>query len=561
MGRAGRHNRAGDTDVSGAISPFWLSCIVGAFIFLVSIFIVHEFCVWLGLDGCGKGLRLVGYSSNEVLCFACVLIFFDFHTQFSSVIPTSYDLALYLGYGATASGWICSMTFIGIVPGSVMAKKWLNEEQGYSQHRVRSGMLMGVVIINVCLMLYVGALNVLEGRTLFWTLLGLRFMLGVGGGFPVVIGGVMAYRAIPPSQRTLFSMANTLTKNLGLILGPALSSVALQCRSLMMAEEDSPAIDEWSALERALWPAVASSFCGLSFGLFLLLATPTELAQAEEPEDSRPTQFIFSTRQAQQGAGQEVGPEQLSDRNKESMFYTTIAYQAERAFITAAVEVSTLMLLEVEFELSVVVSSYLFSLITMTSTLIIAASMLLLHVGFVSQMSIFLFSICMSGVGAVLFFNFGGIYTLLAADCLVYGFSGTAMGIAEGWGTRAATEGSSFSLAKWRMLAAVVASIVRLQAPPLARALVAYGGRNAYAIGQAAVVTFGLFTALKAARLIWTTDPLGKGQVENGKVSENEKPRRPFEAARESSCPEPSREPSPGAVPGSRAKSWTPRKQ
>merc|ERR1719487_1962615 len=134
--------------------------------------------------------------------------------------------------------------------------------------------------------------------------------------------------------------------------------------------------------------------------------------------------------------------------------------------------------------------------------MIIAAGLVVLKTGMISQRSLFLGSISLSTIGACLFFNFGGVYTLLMADGLVYGFSGVAMGIAEGWGTRAATENTSFSQAKWRMLASVMASLMRLQAPPLARALVAFGGRNSYAFGQMVVILFGLYTCIKASRIM-----------------------------------------------------------
>jgi len=504
------------------------------FFFMIVMLVAHEFCTKYGLAGCGRGLRLFGYRSNDILCLACVLIFCDFHIHLASVIPSSYLLATSLGYGAIGSSWLCSMTFIGMIPGAVLGRMWVDEERGYDQRRARSGVLLGVATTNICLVLYAGALSFIHGGdALFWILVCLRFMLGLGCGFPVVIGGVIAYRALPPSRRTLFSMANTLTKSLGLILGPLVSSMAIQFRQFIIGPDatfQDFGLSESKAQEHALWPAVASAFCGLGFSIFLLLAIPVELPQAEETIETT----------AQLDAAQELGPEQISDSGKEQLFFVTVAYQAQRALITATIEVATLMILELQYGMSASASTYYFGGVALASTLVIVVSMALLHTRLVSPMFLFLGSLALTSIGAALFFISGGVYTFLAAIFLVNGFSGVTMGIAEGWGTRAATERPSFSQAKWRMLAAVVACIMRLQAAAIARALVEYGGRDTYAGGQAAVVLLGCVLAVKTYYLLSTA----ADKPPSTSIS-HVRERRTME--RFKSLPEPSPEPSPEA--------------
>lgn len=525
----------------GKLERFATGLVLLAFCVMLTAIAVHEFRVWNPeltdsyfpgwLDG---NVRIPGFSQSEVLSLSVLLVPFDFHAQVSSVIPTSYDLAKSVGWGAAASGWLISCVFIGALMGSMAAKKFLKEEDGYCQRRARKGLLLGVAISNVGLVLYAGALHQLQGKILLLTLMCIRVLIGFGYMFAFIIGPIMAYRAIPASKKTMFSMAITITKNVGLIVGPSVSALALQTRRFVLSSEEEHNIVHWTPQEKALWPAVASVLLGLGFNMFLLLASPVELPIVEEslcPSGTPRSEDIQLHR-----------PDQMSDIRRRQMFFTTIGYQIERALVVSAIEVSTLMLLEVEFKMRTIDACYIFSSVSTASVIIIVFFMMLLRKRLISEVSLFLVPTAISAGGAFLFFDFGGLSTLLIADFVIYGFSGAALGISEGWGTLAAKEKTDFTQARWRMLSAVNTCVMRMLAPPLARMLIEYGGRNTYAGAQLLVVAAGLCTAQRACRLLWDhmaeASPRPQETREVRSLDGTQEIIRAASAPRERACPE-----------------------
>lgn len=472
------------------------------FIYIVTLAILflHELAVKMQVPSVGKGVSYFGFEPNTVLAFLLMLVPCYTFVMFSAVIATSYDLAIALDRGVAASGWIFSITFIGNIPGAIMARKYFNEEAGYCQKRARSGILIGACISNVSCILYAMALaTISQADVLYWTLLILRFTLGLGCPFLYVIGGTMAYRAIPTSYRTIFAVANNTAKNLGLILGPILGCIALQLRLCIIAPglpaDQQTVATAMNAVEMSFWPAVATCYWGVTFVYLLARAMPVELDQVTESEDAARFPAVKIKENTE--------PEDLSEEGKYAMYRVSLLYQIERALTIAAIEVSTLMLLETEYQTSVVESSYLFSGVSSASTLIMVVCVGFMNTGFISESSLCMFAIVASTIGGGLFFNFGGVKTLLAADFLVYGFSGISLGILEGWGTRAAMSSAHLTQTRWRSQAAVFGSIMRLISPPLARVIVQSGGRNAYALAQSPIVLMGLLTTVKACSLLW----------------------------------------------------------
>lgn len=450
-----------------------------------------------------NGVSMQGFTMRGMLSVAAVLVPFDYHAQVSSVISTSYDLALSVDLGAAASGWLISSIFVGAFFGSMSAKKWLKEEAGYCHRRARSGLFLGAAISTTGLAFYAGALYHFDGKQLFHILTALRIVIGYGSMFSFIIGPIMAYRAIPLSQRTMFSMAITVTKNLGLVVGPAISAVAIQMRVLALtAEQPAQKVDItlWSPRERAFWPAVVSAFCGLAFSMFLLVATPVDLPALEDDlVEPPPTPRPPGQRQTTEAL---FRPDMMSEDNRKQIFKLTIGYQVERAVIVSAIEVSTLMILEKGFKLNTVDASYLFSGVSSASTVIVLICMVLLHRRLISELRLFMVAASLSVGGALLFCDFGGLTTLLMADFIIYGFSGAALGVSEGWGTLAATGKASFTQAQWRMLSAMCSCIMRMATPPLARGLIERGGRSEYAAAQLCVVMTGFYTAVKACSIM-----------------------------------------------------------
>jgi hypothetical protein len=270
--------------------------------------------------------------------------------------------------------------------------------------------------------------------------------------------------------------------------------MALQLRMFVVSPDEvgQVTVDIFTAVEQAFWPAVATVFWALIYSFVLFLAMPLELYNEEA--DAPNARTIVDQDAAL--------PENLSEEDKLQMYRFTLGYQVERSIVIAAIEVSTLMLLETEYGLSVIQSSYLFSGVCFASTILMVACVGLLSSGLLSERAMCLGSALSAALGACMFFNFGGKTTLLVADFLVYGLSGATLGISEGWGTRAAMSSKSMTQTKWRAQAVQLGSLMRVLAPPLARVIVAYGGRNSYAAVQAPIVYLGLLTAYKCSSLL-----------------------------------------------------------
>merc|ERR1719199_2247746 len=94
---------------------------------------------------------------------------------------------------------------------------------------------------------------------------------------------------------------------------------------------------------------------------------------------------------------------------------------------------------------------------------------MMLRAGLAQERSLFVVAVSINLLATLCLFDFGGFWTLMLADLLIFGFSNATNGIAEGWGCRAALEKTSFSLEKFRFRSNIAISFVRILAPPMAR--------------------------------------------------------------------------------------------
>ena len=133
-----------------------------------------------------------------------------------------------------------------------------------------------------------------------------------------------------------------------------------------------------------------------------------------------------------------------------------IVYSCERPFTAAAVEVSTMMLLEVQYGWSAEFCGASFMSVgaaTLASTIICTVAV---SRKWIRESWLFLGSTLVSLSGVFLLFDWsfygasGGGFLLLA-DSLVYAFSGVSMGIAQGWATRATMKGTSYDIQTYRV--------------------------------------------------------------------------------------------------------------
>jgi hypothetical protein len=534
--------------VTGAYAALYLVILLVA--------VLHETVALLsdGLSFAGRGFRMLeccGISTQNMLVMMCAFGFFEVNVECTALIPTSYDLTLNLGYGAAISGWLCSMSFFGLIPGALWTKRILKEEGGYDQYRARLTLTISGAFAVPLTMLYALSFSFLEGKTLFWTLMFLRLCIGAAMPPIAIVCGLMAFKVLSPSGKTMYSMGNNVTKNLGLAAGPFISAVAIQTAVHIVSAQtgETATLDSLTPVERSQCAAFASAFACLFFFTLMLLAAPLSLDDIDSPEPAprqddassssrspnqsprtspssqfrdtgaccslaeiaakvqppspgqTPRSHNFSSGQAQII---NLQPDNLTEDKRQSLFWYTLMYCTERAFTVAAVEVSTLMLLETTYEKDVVEGSYLFSTISILSAGISVLAMLALRWNYISEINMGRASIYVALFGSLFFFDWGGIKTLLFADLVVYCFSGVAMGIAEAWGAKSAIEGSRYSEAAFRQFMVGLVMIARISCPPLARAVVDAGGRPAYAIAQFLVAASGCYTLMKC---VWLLTP------------------------------------------------------
>eukprot|EP00913_Durusdinium_trenchii_P000183 g166.t1 len=208
-----------------------------------------------------------------------------------------------------------------------------------------------------------------------------------------------------------------------------------------------------------------------------------------------------------------------------------VFYAFERYFVTASIEVSTIMLLEdhlgtaercrqykstipVSYGWSVELSGTIFTVVSLSSLAFSGLASAVISRQVLTESTVFLACnvVALAGApwaaeaepGVIFLFDFGtGAFGLLLADGLVYGCASVSNGIAEGWGSRAAKEGTDFSNEVYRTWNTSLACAARFLAPVVARTILDFGGRNLYAALQLAMVALSTSTVYKAVSMIW----------------------------------------------------------
>lgn len=196
--------------------------------------------------------------------------------------------------------------------------------------------------------------------------------------------------------------------------------------------------------------------------------------------------------------------------------FLMVAYAFERPFSVAAIEVATIMLLEVSYGWSAEMCGFAFIVIAASSLTLTACSTMLLQRKIVSESTVFITASAAGLCGVFLLFDwhsFGtfGAGSLLLADAIVYGGASVANGIGEGWGCRAATPGTSYSIEVYRVRNIIGVNVSRFLAPITARFILDFGGRNVYAALQLILCCMGTWTVYKTVSLVWKGTAAGLG--------------------------------------------------
>ncbi|CAE7673069.1 unnamed protein product [Symbiodinium necroappetens] len=461
--------------------------LVGILLFFC-LALIHELFVGAG----GKPLLARRDGSNSTLLQLGFLIgwFVPYVTK-SLSIPISLDYALAMGESATASGVMIGIMPVGALIGTLAGQRFTNE-QDWDQRHARK-VFVFCYGLNVCFMPAIALViqscigwNVEAKRMVFWLVVFLIFVANVLGGMIMIPQCTMWNLVTPHDDKTFWSMLTQCSKNCGLIAGPIFFA------ALSRFVRGSYASDAVSPISMMSWVYMGMFFVQAAELVTVAAILPTQIPDPS-PQDMSP--------QASEDKcnAKDVEPESWSEEAREQIVWNMVYYAYERCFSISAIEVATIMLLEVSYGWSPEFSGASFTVIACGSLFMTCFSALLMSWKLVDEPFIFLMMAGLGAWGAILFFDLHlGAASLLLADVIVYGGASVANGIGEGWACRAATKGTSFDIAMYRKHSTAGTCITRFLGPVVARYLIDFGGRNVYAVVQ-------FFLCLLAARSVYRT--------------------------------------------------------
>lgn len=394
----------------------------------------------------------------------------------SMFIPLSLDYALAMGESATASGVFLGTAAAGSTVGIIIGRGFTNETD-WNQRYARkiflymyglSLMAMPVIAIGIQ-----ASVDWSSGakKKVFWFVVVMNFCTTCVGSIPVVAWSTMWNIVTPQSEKTFWMMLTQSARNAGFILGPLyLAGLSRVVRKVRDVHAVSP-------ISMMSWAFMGSFFIQFVELVAYALIIPTHLQPADDAEEVE----VLSEQEAS-----DVHPEKLPAAAREQMVWEVVFYCYERTFSTGAIEVATIMLLEVSYGWPPELSGVSFVVIAAGSLLLTGVSAMVLSKKLMTESNIFLIMTCLGFAGSIMLFecHFFGASSLLAADALVYGGASVANGIAEGWACRAATAGTPYNIETFRAHSVAGVNVSRFLAPIIARFLLEFGGRNLYAAMQ-----------------------------------------------------------------------------
>ncbi|CAE7948923.1 AVT1 [Symbiodinium sp. KB8] len=479
--------------------PFSWTMVVPALL-CVCLLVLHERRVEAG----AKPL-LASHSRNSTvplqtafLAFWMVPFLID-----SMFMSLSLDYALAMGESATASGVFLGAAAAGSTVGIVIGRGFTSETD-WNQKYARK---IFVYMYGLSLMaMPVMAISIQTSvdwspgakRQMFWSVVVLNFCTTCVGSIPVVAWSTMWNIVTPQKEKTFWMMLTQSARNAGFILGPlCLAGISHVLRKVRDVRAVSP-------ISMMSWAFMGSFFIQLVELAAYSLIIPTHLQPADGAEEL----------DASREEASDVHPEQLPAPAREQMMWDVVFYLYERTFSTGAIEVATIMLLEVPYGWSPELSGISFVVIAAGSLLLTGVSAIVLSKMFMTESNIFLLMTCLGFAGSIFLFDvkFFGAGALLAADAFVYGGTSVATGIAEGWACRAATPGTAYNIEAFRAHSVAGVNVSRFLAPIVARFLLEFGGRNLYAAVQSFLCLVAAVTVHRIVSSAAASQQAVKGQ-------------------------------------------------
>eukprot|EP00930_Biecheleria_cincta_P000504 TRINITY_DN10110_c0_g1_i1.p1 TRINITY_DN10110_c0_g1~~TRINITY_DN10110_c0_g1_i1.p1 ORF type:complete len:686 (+),score=97.19 TRINITY_DN10110_c0_g1_i1:48-2105(+) len=427
-------------------------------------------------------------------------------------IPLSLDYALAMGQDATMSGVMLSLSGLSGLLGAIIGKV-ICPEENWNQSRNRRFLVLVPQFSTVIFIFIMWALQWVAGKgedtrkQWWWILLILMQFGAVMAGMCAMPSQIIWNKCTPQKDKTFWMMLSQAAKQLGLAIGPGVGALMT-----WGVQGDGPRV---SPVSLQAWVCVLLGAQGAISAILAMVTCPTYIPEISEIAD----QLEVSTSNVHK---LEPAPEDLDPHEREQMVWALLWYSFERPLTLGSVEVATVMLLEVQYGWSRETTGVVFTIIAAMGTVLSLVSAIgIKHRLFPESKVLF-----MGGIGGVLgcvllfdLYSSLGLVTLLIADPLIYGSALTACGIAEGWASRAAMPGTSYSFEAYRIRDVLLNTLSRMIAPTLARFIVDMGGRNCYAAVQSLAVALAFRTLMKVISFVWNHDSKrfsqGKGLFED----------------------------------------------
>jgi len=474
--------------------PFWT--LVSGLVF-ISLWTMHEFLVSQGMTPVlARDHAAINFGVQLVGCAIQMWVFL----QMSMVIPLSLDFALSLNRGASASGFFVSAGVVMAILGTGVGKGLVDEtrwRQSYAR-RLVLGAVLTVAAVEVGLGIFLNATALSsEASSIWWLSIAFAQASMFFVSLPTVTFVTFWTKLTPPEHRVFWMVIQQCSRNLGLVLGPLGYSLVQQYVTGM-----GPRVSPRSMMA---WVHIILAACAL---VLLGLATvfiPSKLSDrsviSEEPL----------------GAARADGtthPEDLSDESRGKIVWYQVLYAFERPLTLAAVEVATLMMLEVFYGWDPYYSGIVFTFVCSFGIVVSVLSLVLVESGYLQETTLLLTAAASALVGCLFLFDTGHAkaWTLLVADAIIYTGGTTANGVSMGWALRATKPGTSFSQADYVFRNSVAVVAARFLGPIASRFLVDYFGRNTYASLQLIFCYLGTRTVYSSCRLLWESEKPASNQ-------------------------------------------------
>lgn len=444
---------------------------------------------------------LANEEKSSTVLFQSSLLFYWFYGYVNEamLMPVTLDFAASMGQSATMSGFFISCSLVASILGVVMGKRVVSEASW--DQRVARSLILWCGLISILFVLMEAAisnsavhLSIHAKRVVFWVMILITQVHAFVGALPYIPFMVMWGKFTPKSEMSFWMVLTQCARQGGLLIGPAVFTLV----SVIVKRGGSPLAPP----SLMAWVLLAQAVFGLVSILLNAMIIPEQLPPLPGDEDSRPAEEEPDAAVDPDGAERSVEALELPQRKE--VVQGMIFYAFERQLVTASIEVSTIMLLEVSYGWSVELSGTIFTVVSLTSLAFAAITSWLMSHQVCQESMVFFACNAIALVGVCFLFDFGtGAFGLLLADGLVYGCASVSNGIAEGWASRAAKEGTDFSNEVYRTQNMSLACAARFLAPILARTILDFGGRNYYAALQLVMVALSTTTVYRAVSMVW----------------------------------------------------------